>query len=74
MFTSRICTYFWNVYQSGTFDVESIDDVKENSQVRRVLASLLTPPQIEGLYSTLSGVLLCGNIMFKNTTKMGTDM
>lgn len=60
--------------QTGTYDVETVDDLEENQAVRRIFVSLLSNDQVESLYCALSGILLCGNVTFINAAKLGTDM
>ncbi|EDO07555.1 Myosin head (motor domain) family protein [Babesia bovis T2Bo] len=54
-------------------DAPGIDDVKEFAAVRRELQQLFPDNGFEDCMRCISGILLCGNIEFKEVTSMGVE-
>lgn len=58
----------WNCY-----DAPGIDDVKDFAEVKRELQMLFSESEYADFMRCIAGILLCGNIEFKEVAAMGVD-
>ncbi|KAK2197672.1 bifunctional Regulator of chromosome condensation [Babesia duncani] len=56
-----------------TYDAPGIDDVAEFAETRQQLAQLFSKDTLDEFFKIISGILLCGNVEFNQSTQEGVD-